>query len=514
MVTQHPRTSSEVAPQARPRLPSGGSQVAGVNSRGTVRSPCAGTLATLVTSTDQIGGTLVTRHKTAAPKKARGRSVDSGGTVATTARRVVAPSMPIVGPPGGKAKAEVAAAELEALVLTGWFDSGDGSAPYSATVRFTGRRADQHGIPRARDTFVQEEVIDRVLPATGPVSITTWVYGLEPGEWSVSADLVRVATGGGEAVPSARSRPIANRPVHPAAWSWRRWALSTRPGPTVRTRLAMLAPLARIPAVLPGSYPILAVLASIVAVSLQGGILANEGVPVGRSLVVSLLAITSGLAGAKLWYKALHPSESLIKGGWAVDGFLIVAPITAVASMLVLRVPLGAYLDASTPGLFFAVAIGRVGCFLTGCCAGRVTTSRWGMWSSDRRVGARRIPAQLVESAAGLVIGAASLLPVLGETRPVHGFIFVLSLGAYAVLRQAFLRLREEQRRSPRSLPLTAGAVAVVLVVVAVMSHAEAIGAPLVGVVPIDGHSHARATAQAASSPARTSSADTQSRLI
>jgi phosphatidylglycerol---prolipoprotein diacylglyceryl transferase len=424
--------------------------------------------------------------------------------------------MPVGGPSGDKAgtgtAAAAAAAEPEALVVTGWFESGDGSAPYSATVRFTGRRADQHGMPRARDTFVQEEVIDRVLPGTGPVSITSWVYGLEPGEWSVSADLVRVATGA-EAVPSARSRPIGDRSVHPAAWSWRRWALSTRPAATLRTRWAMLAPLARIPAVLPGSYPALAVLATLVAVALQSAILANEGVPVGRSLVVSLLAITSGLAGAKLWYKALHPAESLIKGGWAVDGFLIAAPVTAVASMLVLGVPLGAFLDASTPGLFFAVAIGRVGCFLTGCCAGRVTTSRWGVWSSDRRVGARRIPAQLVESAAGLVIGAVSLLPVLGETRPVHGFIFVISLGAYAVLRQAFLRLREEQRRSSRSLPLTAGAIALVLVLVTVMSHAEAIGAPLGGAAPFDGRARAWAPAQA-SSPAGISSASTQSRLI
>lgn len=456
----------------------------------------------------------MTRRKAAAPRKAR-KPANAGGTVVTTARHVAAPSMPIGGPSGDKAgdKAAAAAAEPEALVVTGWFESGDGSTPYSATVRFTGRRADQHGMPRARDTFVQEEVIDRVLPGTGPVSITTWVYGLEPGEWSVSADLARVANAAAEAVPPARSRPIASRPVRPAAWSWRRWGLTTAPEGPLKTRWALLAPLARIPAVLPGSYPVLAVMATLVAVALQSAILANEGVQVGRSLVVSLLAITSGLAGAKLWYKALHPGESLIKGGWAVDGFLIVAPVTAVASMLVLGVPLGAFLDASTPGLFFAVAIGRVGCFLTGCCAGRVTTSRWGVWSSDRRVGTRRIPAQLVESAAGLVIGAASLLPVLGETRPVHGFIFVIALGAYAVLRQAFLRLREEQRRSPRSLPLTAGAVALVLVVVAVMSHAEAIGEPLVGAAPLDGRAGVWALAQA-SSPAGTSSAGTQSRLI
>ena len=477
----------------------------------------APTFMTANKSREQIGGTFVTRRKAAAPRKAR-KPANAGGTVVTTARRVVAPSMPIGDPPGDsvgdKAAAPAAVTnEPEALVATGWFDSGDGSVPYSATVRFTGRRADQNGMPRARDTFVQEEVIDRVLPGSGPVSITTWVYGLEPGEWSVSADLIRVSTDAGEARSAARSRPIASRTVHPAAWSWRRWALTTEPRTTLRTRWAMLAPLARIPAVLPGSYPVLAVLATVVAVALQSAILANEGVQVGRSLIVSLLAIASGLAGAKLWYRALHPGESLIKGGWAVDGFLIVAPVVAVASMLVLGVPLGAFLDASAPGLFFAVAIGRVGCFLTGCCAGRVTTSRWGIWSSDRRVGARRIPAQLVESAAGLVTGLTSLLLVLGEARPVHGFIFVASLAAYAVLRQVLLRIRAEQRRSPRSLPLTAGAVAVVLILVAVVSHAQAIGAPLVGAGPFDSHAHTGVAAHAWSLMA-TSSADSKFRLI
>jgi phosphatidylglycerol:prolipoprotein diacylglycerol transferase len=368
-------------------------------------------------------------------------------------------------------------------------------------------------MPRARNAFVHEEIIDRVVPGTGPVSITTWVYGLEPGEWSVSADLIRVSTGTGGAGPAARSRPIGSRTVHPAAWSWRRWAVSTVPGTTLKTRWALLAPLARIPAVLPGSYPFLAVLGTFVALAIQSAILANEGLPVSRSLVVSLLAIASGLVGAKLWYAALHPDESIIKGGWAVDGFLVVAPVVAVASVLAFDLPIGAFLDASTPGMFFAVAIGRIGCFLTGCCAGRATTSRWGVWSSDRRVGARRIPVQLVESAAGLAIGTASLVPVLREAQPVHGFIFVAAIAAYAVVRQVLLRVRAEQRRSSRSLPLTAGVVAVVLVLVAVMSHAQAIGTPLLGAGPLDSHAH-RGIAAQAWSPISTSSADSKFRLI
>ena len=133
----------------------------------------------------------------------------------------------------------------------------------------------------------------------------------------------------------------------------------------------------------------------------------------------------------------------------------------AIVALLALNLPIGAYLDASAPGLFFAVAIGRLGCFLTGCCAGRCTSSRWGVWSSDRRVGARRIPAQLLEAAAGLLIGVATL-PLL-RVATFHGAIFVAAFALYALVRQLLLRLRAEQRRFRRSLPLTAAAAAVVL---------------------------------------------------
>ena len=140
------------------------------------------------------------------------------------------------------------------------------------------------------------------------------------------------------------------------------------------------------------------------------------------------------------------PWRQAILGGWAVDGLLAVALAVGVAGLLAFNLPLGMVLDATAPGLFFAVAIGRVGCFLTGCCAGRCTRSRWGIWSSDRRIGARRIPAQLLESAAGLLIGVVAALLVLSDAPGVDGLIFVAAFGAYILVRQLLLRLRAERR--------------------------------------------------------------------
>lgn len=233
-----------------------------------------------------------------------------------------------------------------------------------------------------------------------------------------------------------------------AAWSWRRWAISTIPPTPLKTRWALPAPLARIPAVIPGSWPLLGTVAITVALTTQAAILARGNVSVAQSLVVSLLAVASGLVGAKVWYAVLNPGpwRQAILGGWAVDGFLAVCFGVGVAALLAFNLPVGVVLDATAPGLFFAVAIGRVGCFLTGCCAGRCTSSRWGVWSSDRRVGARRIPAQLLESGAGLLIGLVAAWLVLGGGLGIDGLVFLAAFGAYIVVRQLLLRLRAERR--------------------------------------------------------------------
>ncbi len=350
-------------------------------------------------------------------------------------------------------------AEPQALVVTHWFDPAPDGEPYPATVRFSGRRAGVHGKPGHGDSFVHDEPIDRVIPGSGPVSISAWVYGLEPGEWSVTAELLPGASGASAAGGSPK-RP--RQAVPPAGWSWRLWALAARPTSLVRTRWALTAPLARIPAVVPGSLPLLVLVGAALALASQAAILAHEEVSVGRSLLVSLVAIVSGLAAAKLWYAVLHPDEPIWRPGWAVDGFLIVAPLAALGALLALNLPIGVYLDASTPGLFAAVALGRVGCFLTGCCAGRCTRSRWGVWSSDRRVGARRVPAQLLESVTGLALAAVTL-PLVILHPPIHGIVFVGAFAIYALARQGLLRLRAERRRSSRSLPLTAAASAAIL---------------------------------------------------
>jgi phosphatidylglycerol:prolipoprotein diacylglycerol transferase len=334
--------------------------------------------------------------------------------------------------------------EPEALVVSHTFDSGESDEPYPATVRLTGRRVGINRLPGPQDTFVQEDRIDGIVAGSGPVAISSWVYGLEPGDWTVSAELLRPGSDG------YRGRRVAAESIPPAAWSWPRWSLESGSRGSVHTRWAMLVPLARMPGVIPGSFTVLGALGILVALVVQPAILARQNVAVNESLVVSLIALAAGLLGAKVWYAVLHPGpwRQAILGGWAVDGFLVVASVVAVAALLAFNLPVGLFLDAAAPGMFFAVAIGRLGCFFTGCCAGRCTRSRWGVWSFDRerRIGARRVPTQLLESAVGLVIGVVAWLLVLSDALRLQGVVFVTAVVAYFLVRQVLLRLRAERR--------------------------------------------------------------------
>jgi phosphatidylglycerol:prolipoprotein diacylglycerol transferase len=90
------------------------------------------------------------------------------------------------------------------------------------------------------------------------------------------------------------------------------------------------------------------------------------------------------------------------------------------------------------------LAIGRPGCFWAGCCTGRPTAARRGIWSSDRRVGCLREPAQLLEALAALVIGVAVLAVVLRAGLERGGPAAVAGLAAYTLSRQFILGLRSE----------------------------------------------------------------------
>lgn len=350
----------------------------------------------------------------------------------------------------------------QGLTVTFWFEPRHDAGSTTATLRLTGRRLGAPRRPGPGDSFVRDEVVEGIRPGSGPVSVTTRVLDVTHGEWEVSAQLLQPAKGTPRHPP--RGRPATGTAVHRAAWSWRRWRVTPAEDSPIRTRFAPLTGFDRQPAVIPGSWSALVLLGVAIGVVAQRLVLGARHIDGGSVLVVALVTVASGLLGAKIWFQVLARRWRLSRDGWCIQGALAGGAVAFLAGVAALRLPLGVVLDASTPGVFLGVAVGRVGCFLTGCCAGRPSSSRWAIWSSDRRVGARRIPTQLLESAAALLVSAAGFALVLTSVTATPGAVVGGSFAAYTLLRQFPLRRRLEGRRSSRGTHVTAVVAAVVLI--------------------------------------------------
>lgn len=106
---------------------------------------------------------------------------------------------------------------------------------------------------------------------------------------------------------------------------------------------------------------------------------------IDRNNVVDLmiLMLVAGIAGARIFYilqnlsyYRANPSEmlNLSKGGLVWYGAFIAGFGSAAAYIRIKRMDFWASLDLAAPYIALAQAIGRIGCFMNGCCYGIAMT--------------------------------------------------------------------------------------------------------------------------------------------
>ena len=343
----------------------------------------------------------------------------------------------------------IAAMLAPVVSATQWFDPGSRGKPYAARIRFSGRRLGVKGRPTAGDRFELVETVQNAIPGTGPVSVTARAIGVEPGDWLVTAEVVdgvsKKSRIGGQfaAEEPARSGPSRWR----ALFNWGTPRMSAPMPAKVKTTLGQLAV---VPGSITGAWPALVGVGVVAGLVVQQLLVQRAHLNSRPILVLSIGAIVAGAVGSKIWYLAVsrQVTTASLTDGLCIQGFIAGAALVLIGGLLLLRLPLGTFLDASAPGVFFGMAIGRPGCFLTGCCAGRITASRWGVWASDRRVGARRVPVQLWEAMAALVIAVTALTLVLQDAVRVPGAVALGGVAAYTLGRQLLLPFRVVPRRT------------------------------------------------------------------
>jgi len=100
----------------------------------------------------------------------------------------------------------------------------------------------------------------------------------------------------------------------------------------------------------------------------------------------ALYSLIAGVAGARLFY-VLHYFERfkddmlsvfvIWNGGLELLGGVILAIIVIFAYLCYHKLPIRQYLDILAIALLLALAFGRIGCFLSGCCFGKPASVAW-----------------------------------------------------------------------------------------------------------------------------------------
>ncbi len=214
----------------------------------------------------------------------------------------------------------------------------------------------------------------------------------------------------------------------------------------------------------------------------------KEGLDPQQMTDLGIYALLGGLVGARLMLLAIewkyfseHPGEwwaLLTSGGVFYGGFLGALP---VALWYVRRHQLSYWrtADVLAPGVVIGQAIGRLGCFMAGCCYGMPAKVPWAV--TFRNVDAQRAvgtpldvplhPTQIYESLACLAIFGV-LLWLAGRKR-FHGQIAVTYVVLYAAARFVIEFFRGDEirgfiRLSPERVASTSQVIALGLILLAV----------------------------------------------
>ena len=198
------------------------------------------------------------------------------------------------------------------------------------------------------------------------------------------------------------------------------------------------------------SYGVMVALGFLAAVFLAARDAKKAGLDPAKIVDLFLWILISGLAGGRLLYVAmniegyiLNPLDiaMLNKGGLIFYGGLIAAFLTGVYFVRRNGMPTMKVADLIAPYIALGQAAGRVGCFLNGCCWGKVSNSAFAIHFMGTPF--RRHPTQLYSA---LLLAAIFLFlrPRSRKDRAFSGQIFLTYLLFYSVMRFLIEFIRDE----------------------------------------------------------------------
>jgi len=136
------------------------------------------------------------------------------------------------------------------------------------------------------------------------------------------------------------------------------------------------------------SYGLMMVIAFLAAISLIRRL--SRDITPNPQLITNagLYSLIGGVVGARLFYVVHYFDQfqgrlfsvfAIWQGGLELLGGIILAIAVIFFYLWYHKLPIRRYLDILAVGLMLALALGRIGCFLNGCCFGKPTELPWGV---------------------------------------------------------------------------------------------------------------------------------------
>ncbi len=162
----------------------------------------------------------------------------------------------------------------------------------------------------------------------------------------------------------------------------------------------------------------------------------------------SMWLIVVGVLGSRFLYTFVeHPDQYLSKpfkffafqeGGLSFTGGLIFSIVLTVVYCFKNKINFFKLADTLSPSVAIGFSIAKIGCFLTGCCHGKVCDLPWAVVYTNPQSNARPLdvglhPSQIYESIATLLI--FFFLMHVFKKRKFDGQIFLLLLIVYGIAR-------------------------------------------------------------------------------
>ena len=183
----------------------------------------------------------------------------------------------------------------------------------------------------------------------------------------------------------------------------------------------------------------------------------SEGIKPQQTMDMGFLIILAAIIGSRVLYVFINISYyieqpldifKIWEGGLVFSGGIICVVLTVIWYTRKHHLSFWKIADLWAPAMVVGQGIGRIGCFMAGCCYGKPTGSKWGVVFTDPHALAPLNiplhPTQLYSAAYAFIIFIVLLLPY--SRKKFEGQVFLWLLVLHSTARLFVERFRGDDR--------------------------------------------------------------------